>query len=121
MFGATNLVKNTDKEKCVYNGYGIAFDGKGEWSFGNDYAGNVIIFGADNSSSSRAGNLKNNFSVLGEGYTFGINESFGAPEKKFGINFTKAKTKVCLSLHYNTDNSHLFVNGKEIFKFKANS
>ena len=61
MFGATNLVKNTDKEKYVYNGYGIAFDGKGEWSFGNDYAGNVIIFGADNSSSSRAGNLKNNF------------------------------------------------------------
>ena len=24
--------------------------GKGEWSFGNDYARNVIIFGVDNSS-----------------------------------------------------------------------
>ena len=43
-FGATNIVKNSDKEKHVYRGYGIAFDGKGEWSF-NDYtARNVIIF-----------------------------------------------------------------------------
>ena len=40
-------------------------------------------------------------------------------KKKFRINFTKAKTKSCLSLHYNGDNSFLFVTGKEIFKFKA--
>ena len=26
-----------------------------------------------------------------------------------------------MSLHYNADNSYLFVNGKEIFKFKADS
>ena len=42
--------------------------------------------------------------------TFDINRGFGAPEKKFSINFTKAKTKFCLSLHYNGDNSYLFVN-----------
>ena len=92
MFGATNLVKNSDKGKYVYNGYGIAFDEKGEWRFGNDYAGKAIIFGADNSSSSRADNLKNNFSVLGKGYTFGINEGFIAPEKTFGVNFSKDKS-----------------------------
>ena len=40
-------------------------------------------------------------------------------KKKFRINFTKAKTKSCLSLHYNGDNSFLFVTGKEIFKFKT--
>ena len=41
-------------------------------------------------------------------------------QKKFNINFTRANTKFCCSsLHYNTDNSYLFVNGKEIFKFKA--
>ena len=28
----------------------------------------------------------------------------------------KQKQKFCLSLHYNTDNSYLFANGKEIFK-----
>ena len=44
LFGATNIVKNSDKEKYVDNVYGIAFDGKGEWSFGNDSAKNVIIF-----------------------------------------------------------------------------
>ena len=39
----------------------------------------------------------------------------------FSINFSKAKTKVCLSVHYNHDNSYLFPNGKEILKFKANT
>ena len=29
LFGATNIVKNSDKSKYVYSGYGIAFDGKG--------------------------------------------------------------------------------------------
>ena len=29
--------------------------------------------------------------------------------------------KYCMSLHYNTDNSYLFVNGKEIFKFNADN
>ena len=41
--------------------------------------------------------------------------------KVLSINFSKANTKFFLSLHYNADNSYLFVNGKEIFKFKANN
>ena len=41
-------------------------------------------------------------------------------KKKFSINFSKVNTKFCLSLHYNADNSYLFVNGKEILKFKTN-
>ena len=53
--------------------------------------------------------------------TFGINGSFSSPEKKFGISFSKANTKFCLRLHYNGDNSYLFVNGKEIFKLKADN
>ena len=85
------------KENHVYSGYGKAFDGKGEWSFGNDCARNVISFGVDNSSSSDTDTSKNNFLILGEGGTFGINGSFGAPENKFSINFTKANTKFCLS------------------------
>ena len=35
------------------------------------------------------------------------------------INFTVKKKKFCLSLHYNGANSYLFVNGTEIYKFKA--
>ena len=36
LFGATNIVKNSDKSKYVYSGYGIAFDGKGNWKFDNE-------------------------------------------------------------------------------------
>ena len=89
--------------------------------FCNDFARNVIIFGIDNSSSSHADNQKNNFLVLGEWPTYGINRNFGEPEKSISIIFGKAMTKCCLSLLYNGDNSYLFVNGKEIFKFKANN
>ena len=35
------------------------------------------------------------------------------------INFTLIKRKFCLSLLYNGPNSYLFVNGTEIYKFKA--
>ena len=39
-------------------------------------------------------------------------------QKKNDINFSKAQTKFCLSLHYNRDNSYLFGNGS--VKCKAN-
>ena len=68
LFGATNTVKNSDKEKYVYSGYGITF--------------NFIIFGADNSLSSHVDNSKNNFIILGLNPTFVINGSFRLPKKK---------------------------------------
>ena len=37
----------------------------------------------------------------------------------YSINFTVKKKLFCLSLHYNGSNSYLFVNGTEIYKFKA--
>ena len=37
----------------------------------------------------------------------------------YSINFTVARKKFCLSLHYNGENSYLFVNGTYIYKFKA--
>ena len=82
LFGATNMVKNSDKEKYVHSDYEIAFDGKSKWSFDNDTAGNVVIFGIDNSSWHHTDNLKNNFLMLDEGDTFGINGSFGGAGKK---------------------------------------
>ena len=107
LFGATNIVKASEKSKFVYSGYGIIFDAKGNWNFDNDFGRNVIIFDVDDSSLSHINNRKNNFLVLGEGNTCGTNESFGAPEKKFRNNFTKAKTKFYLSVHYNHDSSYL--------------
>ena len=94
----TNIVKHNDQQKYVYSSYEKAFDGKCERSFGNDFARNVIMFGVDNSSSSHTENLKNYFLILFEGDTFGINGSFGAPEKKIDINFSQAKTKLEFAL-----------------------
>ena len=37
----------------------------------------------------------------------------------YSINFTEHNEKLLLSFHYNVANSYLFVNGKEIHKFKA--
>ena len=120
LFAATSIAKNSDKEKYVSSGYRMTFDSAGSWSFVKDCARNVVIFGVDNSSSSRPDNRKNNFSVLGEGPTYMASmEAFGWQEKKFSINFSKASAKLCMSLHYNDGNGYLFVNGKEIFRFKA--
>ena len=75
----------------MYSGYGIAFDGAGSWNLGNDFANNVAIFDVDNSSSSLIDNHKNTLLVLDEGPTYGINESFGSPEKKLVLTLVKQR------------------------------
>ena len=57
--------------------------------------------------------------ILGIGPTQGLGEHSLTAEKMYSINFTVTKKKFCLSLHYNEANSYLFVNGTEIYKFKA--
>ena len=61
LYGANNLVRNSNKIKHVCNGYAIAFDGDTPWNLGNDFARNVVFFGIDNSSSSHTDYLKNDF------------------------------------------------------------
>ena len=78
----------------------------------------MLIFGVDNNLSSHADSQKNDFLILGEGPTFAFNGSFRSSKKKFSINFSKAKTKFCLSLHYNGDNSYLFIKGKKSINSK---
>ena len=56
--------------------------------------------------------------ILGKRPTQGLEHTRTA-ENIYSINFTVAKTKFCLSLHYNGANNYLFVNGTEIYKFKA--
>ena len=41
-------------------------------------------------------------------------------QKKISINFSKANIKCCLSLHYNGDDSHFYVNKTNICKFIVN-
>ena len=56
--------------------------------------------------------------ILGKGFTLGLEHAISA-QKMYSINFTKKNTKFFLSLHYNGENSYLFVNGTKIIKFKA--
>ena len=56
-FGAVSLTKYVDIYQYKYSGYGIGFDRKGGFSFGsNGFGRNVIILGADMSSSVHANN-----------------------------------------------------------------
>ena len=113
------LTKNDDIEKYGYSGYGIGFDRRSSFSFPRcGFGQNVIIFGADMSSSPHIDNKKKNILVLGRGPTQGLESTLTA-EKMYSINFTVIKKTFCLSLHYNGANSYLFVNGTEICKFKA--
>ena len=63
-------------------------------------------------------NKKKDILLLGKWPSQGLEHSLTA-EKVYSINFTVRKNKFCLSLHYNGANSYLFVNGSEIYKFKA--
>ena len=70
------------------------------------------------SSSAHIDNKKKDILVLGKGPTQGLEHTLTA-EKMYSINFTVTNEKLCLSLHYNGANSYSFVNGTEIYKFKA--
>ena len=119
MFGAVTLTENADINKYGYSGYGIGFDRKSSFSFpGGGIGQNVIIFGADMSSSAYINNKKKNILVIGTGPTQGLEHTL-TTEKMYSINFTMTIKKFCLSLHYNGANSYLFVNGTEIHKFIA--
>ena len=127
LFGSMKITKNTDYSKNNYTGYGLCFNEGGTFTHtiraGNfDHttaARNVLIFGVDMSFSVHATNRANNIYVTCEALVQGINDATIYAEKNFYRNFTDPGKKFVLSLHYNADNSYLFVNGRQELKFKA--
>ena len=119
--------KNADTSKYDYKGYGICFDEGGQFghtiteggSAHTTSARNVLIFGADMSFSTHANNRTNNIYVMGELFIQGRNNTTIYAEKKFYINFTDPGKNFILSLHYDGDDSYLFVNGRQELKFKC--
>ena len=127
LFGAMQITKNaTNNSKNNYKGYGICFDERSQFSHtitGGGFAHttngrNVLIFGAV-SFSGHATNRANHIYLMDEGLTQGINDTTIYVEKNYYRNFTDPGKKFVLSLHYNGDNSYLFVNGRQELKFKA--
>ena len=71
------------------------------------------------SSSTKVDNReKKDIFILGKSPIQGLDHTLSA-EKICSINFKVTKKKFCLSLYYNAANNYLFVNGKELYTFKA--
>ena len=121
LFGGVKITKNaTDTSKHKYEGYGICFDEGGMFSMSNINNGrNVLIFGVHENSVIHSNNKANNIFIMGDGFVQGINDTTLYPEKMYSQNITAVNKKFVLSLHYNVDDSYLFVNGKRELKFKA--
>ena len=81
--GSVKLTKNTDLDKYKYTGYGIRFDFRSEFLFTDgSYGKNVIIFGADMSSSVHVGNKGKDILILGEKPTQGLDDTTLTAEAK---------------------------------------
>ena len=125
LFGAMQITKNADTSKYNYKGYGICFDESEQFSHTitegsrahTTLAKNVIIFGVDMSFTKHANNKANNIYVMGKDYVQKINDTAIYAEKMYYRNFTYPGKKFVLSLHYNGDDSYLFVNGRQELKF----
>ena len=127
LFGAMQITKNTDTSKYDHKGYGICFDERSEFGHTTTEGGfahttdarNVLIFGEDMSFSVHKTNRANHIYVMGTGLTQGIHDTMLYAVKNFHRNFTDPGKTFMLSLHYNGDDSYLFVNGRRELKFKC--
>ena len=125
LFGAMQITKNADTSKYNYKGHCICFDEKSQFGhtiteggFAHTTNGrNVLIFRADMSFSVHATNRANNIYLMGDGLKQGIHDTTLYVEKNYYKNFTDPGKKFVLSLHYNGDDSYLFVNGRQELKF----
>ena len=114
------MTKNDDADKYKYQGHGIGFDLTGTFTHPGGNAGkNVIIFGVDMANSKHANNKAKDVLVLDRGLVQKIDDTTIYAEKMYSPNFAVANKTFCSSLHKNGDDSDLFVNGKEVIKFKA--
>ena len=86
------MTKIADFDQYKYSGYDIGFDARGVFSLsvGSEFGFNVKI----------------------ENITL-------TAEKEYVINFSEQHTTFCLTFHSNGANIFLFVNGGQIYKFKA--
>ena len=116
----TKLGDTTDTEKYIYSGYGLGFDSTSQFTHPQgEMARNIIIFGVDSSKSVHATNKTQNILILGHGLTQKVNNTTNYAEKMYSPNFSAENKIFCLILRYHDDNSYLFVNSKEVTKFKA--
>ena len=82
-----NQLKNTNLDKYLYSGYGIAFDSRSEFSLPDGSVGkNVIILGVDMSLSVHIDNKKRDILILGKAPTQGLDDTTLSAETQYSIN-----------------------------------
>ena len=57
--------------------------------------------------------------IPGKGLKDGLDDTTLTGEKEYSTDFMEEQENFCLSLHYNGVNSYVFLNGVEMYKFKA--
>ena len=112
------ITKNAaDNSKNNCKGYGICLDEGSQFGHTMSEGGrthikngrNVLIFGAYMSFSVHRTNRATHIYIMDDGPTQGINDTTIYSEKKYFRNFTEPNVKFVLSLHYNGNDSYLFV------------
>ena len=92
LFRYVKLTKIADLDKYKYSCYGIRFEFCSEFLFTDESFGkNVIIFGADMSSSVHIENKNKDVLTLGEGPTQGLDDTTLTAEAKYPIHFTQSR------------------------------
>ena len=120
LFGSVKLTKNAHLDKHKYNSYSIGFDFRSELSLTDESVGkNVIILGADMSSSVHIDNKNKDILILGEWPTQRLDDAILTAEVKYPVNFIQSGKRFVLNLRYNGSNSFLFVNATKVNQFKA--
>ena len=115
------ITSTNDPQKYNYPGYGTAFSSNTFKHLDTGGTGkNVMIFGAYMKDSEKENNKKQSILVLDYG-SVKINDTDIYAEKSYTPDFTSDNKVTCLSLHYNGSNSFLYVNGKQITQFEANT
>ena len=80
-------------------------------SNGSEFGKKVIIFFADLSSFKQVHNRNEEKNKCPRQR---LDDTALTLEKEYAMNVTKQQKNFCLSLHYNSENSYLFVNNVEI-------
>ena len=95
LFGSVKLTKNVNLDKHKHTSYLIGFGSRSEFLFTDGSLGkNVIIFGADMSSSVHFYNKNKDILIFGEGPTQRLHHTTLIAEAKYPVNFTESG-KIC--------------------------
>ena len=116
----TGNTKNTLHYR-YFDGIGVFFDASYSGTGVNELR-NLILYGADTKNSSYSTNKKHIY-ILGKSFTQGLQygATIYAEHDYVKVNGSQINKKFILYVHYNGENSYLFINGVKQFQFKATS